>query len=246
MKSLYYIALALILLDSILGLSLLFAKRLDTKLYPIALAATVSIIEELIGEYFSVKNKNGLFTGFIFNPLEYACFAWFFYINVDFKVIKALIKVSIVIFLAFVSGYLYFFLKLKPLAAKTILDYVVATKSFWIVIWSIAYIFNIFNQITHYKKLNVYTLMVAGALLFYYSFSIIYFLSELYLINYSERHHISLSVMLNPQNAQMYASKQWTAVRPLLFLTNILLYLCIFVALVKSVVVPKKHIKASV
>jgi len=226
--------------SAILGLLLLFTKRLGTNMYPIALVLLITMVEERSAHYFAVKYHNNLGVYFFFNPLAYACFAWFFYLHIDYKSFKKTIKLSVILFFSFILGYLYFFIKLLPLTAKIILDYVVLTKDILLITWSVAYIINIFDQISQYKKLNVFVLMVAAAVLFYSSFSIIFHLLEIYLLNYSELHKVPITVMFNPTNARMYASIQYSRVHPLLNLTNILLYLCIFAALVKSATNSKK------
>ncbi|OKS88975.1 hypothetical protein [Mucilaginibacter polytrichastri] len=236
-----YSAWGILIIDSLLGLSLLFLKQLGKSMYPVALAVIISLIEEIVAHLFTLKFNYNLNVYFFFNPIEYACFAWFFYVNIDYKTCKKLIKASVLLFFSFIIGYLYYFTKLTPLPAKILLDYVIATKGLLLTLWSIAYIINIFDQISNYKKLSVYVLMVVAALLFYSCFSIILNFSEIYLVNYSELHNVPLTVMFSPLNkAHMYASQQYAAVKPLLYLTNILLYLCIFVALIKSATKPKK------
>lgn len=231
----------ILIIDTLLGLLLLFTKRLGTTMYPIALVLLINLAEESVAYYFKVKFRNNLGVFFFFNPFEYAFLAWFFYYNITYQFFKKTIKATIAIFFGFVICYLYSFTKLTPLQAKVLLDYVVVTKGVLLIIWAIAYIVNIFDQIGKYKKLSVFVLMVAAAILFYSCFSILFHLSEIYLFNYSELHKVPLTVMFSAQNkAHMYASQQYAAVKPLLYLTNILLYLCIFVALIKSVAVSKK------
>lgn len=238
MTYVYYI---LLIINSVFGLSLLFFKRLGTSLYPVALAVTISLVEEIVAYYFALKFRNNLSVFFFFNPIEYACFAWFFYINIDYKDVKQAIKVSVIISFTLIIGYLYFFIKLPPLPAKILLDYMVTVKGILLTFWSVIYVINIFNQISNYKKLNVFVLMVVGAVLFFSCFNIISHLSEIYLINYSELHKVPITDMFSPQNRdRMYASKQYAVVAPFLYLTNILLLLCILVALIKSATISKK------
>jgi hypothetical protein len=226
---------AVLTASAILGLLLLFTKRLGTNMYPIALGLILTLVEERLAHYFAVKYHNNLGVYFFFNPFEYACYAWFFYLNIDYKNSKQLIRLSAILFFSFIVGYLYFFIKQEPLPEHIVLDYVIVFKEVLLIFWSIVYIINIFDQINNYKKLNVFVLLIVAAILFYSSFSIIFHLLEIYLLNYSELHKVPITVMLSPQNkAHMYASQQYAAVKPLLDLTNILLYLCIFVALIKS------------
>jgi hypothetical protein len=232
---------AIVALDAILGLLLLFTKRLGNNMYPIALAILINVAEEIAGRYFAIKFQNNLSVFYFFNPFEYACLAWFFYLNIDYKTLKKIIKTTVILFFIFMVSYLYFFIKQPPLPEKVLLNYVVIIKGAMLSVWSIAYIINIFDQINNYKKLNVFVLLVVAAILFYSCFAIIFFLSEIYLFKYSESHHVPLAVMLSPENkARMYASKQYEAVKPLAFLTNILLYLCIFVAFIKSATTSKQ------
>lgn len=237
MKDIYAVVLTA---SAILGLLLLFTKRLGTNMYPIALGLILTLVEERAAHYFAVTYHNNLGVYFFFNPFEYACFAWFFYLHIDYKNFKKAIKLSVIFFFSFMLGYLYFFIKLTPLVAKIFLDYVILTKGFLLITWSVAYIINIFDQISQYKKLNVFVLMVVASVLFYFSFSIIFHLLEIYLLNYSELHKVPITVMLKPTNSRMYASIQYSRVYPILSLTNILLYLCIFVALVKSAINSKQ------
>lgn len=232
MREIYWAHIAI---DALLALFLLFTKRLGHNMYPIALVLLINVLEESIGRYFAIRFRNNLGVFYLFNPFEYACFAWFFYLNIDYKIFKKLIRLSVILLFLFVVGSLYFFIKLPPLPEKILLDYVVVTKGFLLIIWAITYIINIFDQIGKYQKLNVFILLVAAAVLFYSSFSIIFHFLEIYLFDYSEQHHVPITVMLSPQyKTHMYASKQYEAIKPLLFFTNILLYLCIFVALIKS------------
>jgi hypothetical protein len=238
MREIYWANLAI---DALLALFLLFTKRLGNNMYPIALVLLVNVLEEAVARYFAIKFHNNIGVFYFFNPFEYACFAWFFYLNIEYKIFKRLIRFSVILLFSFVMGYLYFFIKIPTLAEKILLDYVIVVKGFMLIIWAIAYVINIFDQIGKYQKLNVFVLMVAAAILFYSSFSIIFHLLDTYLMNYSEAHNVPLTVMLSPQNkSRMYASKQYVAITPLLYLTNILLYLCIFVALIKSATISKK------
>lgn len=232
--------------DAVLGLSLLFTKRLGDYMYPIVFTALVSFLEDYSARYVGHIYKSNIWYYFLVNPIEYAGFAWFFIVNINNLFVKKLIKISIVVSATFVLAYTYFFFQLPILKQTIIHDYQIAFKAGLLIVWSVIYIVDIFNQINNFKKLNVFVLMMVGAILFYFSFDIIFRLSEIYLFKYSESHHISLYAIFSPSSANMYASKQYTAIKPLLLLTNILLYLCIFVALIKSVVVPKKSIKASV
>jgi hypothetical protein len=231
MREIYWANIAI---DALLALFLLFTKRLGHNMYPIALVLLITVIEESIGRYFAIRFKNNLSVFYLFNPFEYACFAWFFYLNIDYKTFKKLIRLSVILFFCFILISFYYFIELPPLPEKVLLDYVVVVKGLLLIIWAIFYVINIFDQIGKYQKLNVFVLLVAAAVLFYWSFSIIFNFLEIYLFNYSELHKVPITVMLNPANSRMYASKQYMAVKPILFFTNILLYLCIFVALIKT------------
>lgn len=235
LKTLYDICIVLILINALLGLYLWLRKQLGTKLYPIVLALSCSVIEQTIIYYTKSYFQNSQLVCFIFVPIQYGCFAWFLSLHISYTNLKNVILASVAAFFVFTAAYAYFFWHLTPLARKLILDDVAMAKGILLTVWAIVYFKSIFNHISQFKKLNVSSMILVAGILFYFAFSAMFHLAFNYLIRYSLKHNVFINDMLKSETfARLYALKHLYSFYPLLYLTNILLYLCVFVALLNK------------
>lgn len=234
-------------LGCLLGLFLLAAKKLESNLLPIVLALTCDIIEEILSDYCKVKFRYNLPVHYYFSFLQYSLYVWFIYANLTYPVTKKLILVTIPCFLVGILVFSKSFWDAKPAEASLMLSYNLLVKDLLLVLFCIIYFKNIIDQISDHRKIRILPLIIIGGMTFYFAFEALYKLTQDYLINYAEKHHISIYDVLKDANVQtLYASKQLNALTPLLYITNLLLYLCILSALIKSALPVTKQAKVGV
>ena len=236
--------LIIILLDAVLGLTLWRIKLLETKMLPVVFAVTVSIADELLAFYFRVRFHNNLIVYYTSSSIEYACFVWFLYLNMDFIVIKKAIIATVIMFFVARIGYVYFYIQLDALSASKVSGGFITSQDVLIAFFSICYFKNIFNNVADYKPLNFCVLIIVTGLLFYYSFDSITRLVRNHLVNIYEQQLIASGADIKKArlSSAMQAYYKFTQVNTLVLLTNILLYLCIFTAFIKNAIIVKKSL----
>ncbi len=197
-----YLSILPIFISCILGV--ISYKKLSLALRLVFYIVLFAFITEITGMYFSYLFKNNLWVFYIANPIAFILFAIFYASIINSKSAKVVCKFLIICFaLVCILNMLIIEDGFKSLF------YFIILKGVLITILTLWYLYSIIND-EKFAKPNLPLLLITISILFYYSFSAVYFS----VINFLE---IKQSVV-----AQQ--------LKPYLYITNILLYANISIA----------------
>ena len=201
---------------AIIALIGLVFKKINSKLNFIAFAIIFSFLEDLLARYLAIKYHDNSWMFCFTTPIEYILFSLFLYYNSNNISIKRLTLVSYVCLYTYVIVNLIIYHKPYPATF-----YVFTFTSFFLSVLAITYCRDLLQPNIKFV-LDIPILVVVTGLLFYNSFSAIYFCLLIYLADTPTKY-------LNP-----IISLQVKQIAPLIELTTIMMYLCIAAGLLIS------------